>query len=117
MRIGYFALIVGVTLGVLGFSVAVLLDKRQLGMVIFLVGFFIGAASAVSIILSSVSSNFGKIGMPIKIAAGGFGLIVIGQLLAIVLSEKIVIGNMFFIIGIATMLVGILAATVRLFKH
>ena len=53
MRVAHYILIAGVILGVIGFVAAALLDKRQLGMSIFLVGFFVGAASAVFIAGSS----------------------------------------------------------------
>lgn len=114
MRVAHYALIAGVALGVGGFAVAVFLENRQLGMTIFMLGFFLGAASAVYAALTSGSGDFGKMGLPIKIAAGGFGLIVLSQLLDFVLDEASSIGNTFFFIGLTVMMVGILAAAVRM---
>ena len=116
MRIAHYILIAGVILGVIGFVAAAFLDKRQLGMSIFLVGFFVGAASAVFVALTSASSDFGKLGTAIKIAAGGFGVIVLGQLLGYLLGRDGLIGNIFFFVGIAVMMVGIVVAALRMAK-
>lgn len=116
MRIPHYILIAGVILGILGFIVAALLDKRQLGMSIFLVGFFVGAASAVFIALTSASGDFGKLGTAIKIVAGGFGVIVLGQLLGYLLGRDGLIGNILFFVGMAVMMVGILVAVLRMLK-
>ena len=116
MRIAHYILIAGVILGVIGFVAAAFLDKRQLGMSIFLVGFFVGAASAVFITLTSASSDFGKLGTAIKIAAGGFGVIVLGQLLGYLLGRDDLLGNIFFFVGIAVMIVGIVVAALRMAK-
>ena len=112
MLIAHYILIAGVILGVIGFVAAAFLDKRQLGMSIFLVGFFVGAASAVFIALTSASSDFGKLGTAIKIAAGGFGVIVLGYLL----GRDGLIGNIFFFVGMAVMMVGIVIAVLRMAK-
>jgi len=116
MRIAYYFLIAGAILGVIGFVAAALLDKRQAGMTIFLVGFFIGAASAVFIALTSASSDFGKLGTAIKIAAGGFGVIVLGQLVGFLFGRDGLIGNIFFFVGMAVMMVGIVIAALRMAK-
>jgi len=116
MRIAHYILITGIILGVIGFVAAALLDKRQLGMAIFLVGFFVGAASAVFITLTSVSSDFGKLGIAIKIAAGGFGVIVFGQLVGFLFGKDGLIGDIFFFVGIAVMLVGIVISALRMAK-
>jgi hypothetical protein len=116
MRIARYILIVSVMLGVIGFAAAALLDKRQLGMTIFLVGFFVGAASAVFIALTSASGNFGKLGTAIKIAAGGFGLIVFGQMVSFLLGNDGLIGKVFFFVGIAVMMIGIVVAALRMAK-
>jgi hypothetical protein len=115
MRIAHI-LIAGIILGVIGFAAAALLDKRQLGMAIFLVGFFVGAASAVYITLTNASGNFGKLGTAIKIAAGGFGLIVLGQFVGFLLGKDVLIGNIFFFVGIAVMMLGIVVAALRMVK-
>ena len=116
MRIAHYILIAGVILGVIGFVAATFLDKKQLGMSIFLVGFFVGAASAVFTALTSASSDFGKLGTAIKIAAGGFGVIVLGQLLGYLLGRDDLIGNIFFFVGMAVMIVGIVVAALRMAK-
>jgi len=116
MRIAHYILIAGVILGIIGFVAAALLDKRQLGMAIFLVGFFVGAASAVFIALTSASSDFGKLGTAIKISAGGFGVIVLGQLLGFLLGRDGLIANIFFFVGIAVMMVSIVIAALRMVK-
>ncbi len=116
MRIAHYIMLAGVMLGILGFVVAALLDKRQLGMTIFLVGFFAGAASAVFIALTSASSDFGKLGTAIKVAAGGFGVIAFGQLLGFVFDKNGSIGDIFFFIGIAVMMIGIVVSALRMAK-
>ena len=116
MRIAHYLLIAGVMLGVIGFVAAALLDKRQVGMAIFLVGFFIGAASAVFIALTSVSSDFGELGTALKIAAGGFGVIVLGQLVGFLFGKDGLIGNVFFFVGMAIMMVGIVVAVLRMMR-
>jgi len=116
MRIVHYILIAGVILGVIGFAAAALLDKRQLGMAIFLVGFFVGAASAVFIALTSASGDFGKLGTAIKIAAGGFGLVVLGQLVGFLLGKDGLTGNIFFFVGIVVMMIGIAVAALRMAK-
>ena len=80
MRIARSVLLVNVMLGVAGFAAAAFLDQRQLGMTMFLVGFFGGAASAVFIALTSGKRELGTLGPSIKIASSGFGLIVLGQI-------------------------------------
>ena len=116
MRIAQYTLIAGVMLGVFGFAAAALLDHRQLGMAIFLVGFFVGAASAVFIALTSASGDFGKLGTKIKIAAGWFGLILLGQLVGFLLGKDGLIGNIFFFVGIVVMMIGIVVAALRMAK-
>lgn len=117
MRVAHYTLMAGIVFGAIGFTAAAFLDKRQLGMMIFMIGFFAGAVSAVYIALTGAGSDFGKIGMPIKIASSGFGLILFGQLLGFLLDSNGSIGNTFFSIGIAVMMVGILAAAVQMAKQ
>lgn len=114
MRIAQYILTVGVMLGVIGFAAAALLDERQLGMTIFLIGFFIGTTSAVFTALTSASSDFGNLGTAIKIAAGGFGLVALGQLVGFPLGKDSLIGNIFFLVGVAVMIIGIVVAALRM---
>ena len=117
MRIAHYTLLAGVMLGLLGFVAAVALEKRQLGMAIFLLGFFVGAASAVFIVLTSAGGGFGKLGTAIKLTASGFGLIVLGQSVGFLLGKDGVIGNVLFFVGMAVMMVGIVIATLRMIKN
>jgi len=116
MRLAHYTLIAGIVLGVVGFSVAAFLGDRQLGMTIFMIGFFVGAVSAVCIAITSAKGDFGKIGFAIKVAAGGFSMIVLGQLAGFLFDGASLIVNTFFFIGLAVMLVGVLAAAVRMAK-
>lgn len=117
MRNANYILVAGIILGVCGFTVAALLDKRQLGMTIFFVGFFVGVASAVFIALTSPSSDFGKLGSAIKIAAGGFGVIVLGQLLGFLIGRDDLFGKILFFVGMAVMIIAIVIAALRMAKY
>lgn len=116
MRGTHYTLIAGIVLGVVGFAVAVFIGDRRIGMNIFLVGFFAGAGASVCIVLSSRSRAFGGIGTPIKIASGGFGLILIGQLIDFLLDKSGTVGNTLFFVGIVVMVIGILAAAFQKVK-
>lgn len=117
MRIFRYTLLAGFTVCILGLSVAIFLEHRQLGKTIFLVGFFVSAGSIVFAIVTSAKSELGKIGGPLKISAGGFGVIVLGQLLGLLLNEGGSIGKMFFLIGLAVMVIGILASILRINRN
>ena len=100
--------------GLAGFAAAVFLDERQVGMAMFLVGFFGGAASAVFIALTSAHRDLGTLGTSIKIASSGFGLIVLGQLVGLLLDQNGLIGDIFFFLGITVMMAGIVVAALRM---
>lgn len=112
MRFPHYILIAGYILAVIGFVAAGLLDKRQLGITIFLVGFFVGAASAVFIALTS---DFGKIGAALKLEAGGFGIIVLGQLFGFLIGRND-LANILFFAGMAVMVAGMVVAAWRMTK-
>ena len=116
MRIVHYILVVGVMLGVVGFIVAAGFDERQIGIYIFLAGFFLGAASAVFVAITSARNEFGKLGSAIRIVAGGFGVVVLGQLFGFLLDRHDVIENILFFVGFSVMIIGIAVAALRMMK-
>jgi hypothetical protein len=106
MRIPRYTLVLGLIICAIGLLTAVVAEERELGRNIFVVGFFTGAFSAVSIILAS--SSLGKIAASLKIAAGGFGLIIVGHLARLAFDTGDGIASALYYIGLGVMLIGIL---------
>lgn len=116
MPIMRYLLIVSAVLGLIGVAIAILLDERRLGMAVFVSGFMLGAACAVAILLKSESGALGRLELGIKVSASGFGLGLLGQLINFVMGADGSIGNFFFLLGLAVMIVGVAVAVVRMAK-
>jgi hypothetical protein len=112
MRISRYTLVVGLFICTIGLLTAVVAEEKELGRNIFVVGFFTGAFSAVSIILAS--SSLGEIAASLKIAAGGFGLIIVGHLARVAFDADDGIASALYYVGLVVMLIGILVGGITI---
>jgi len=105
-------LLIGVLVCIVGFIFGAFLHEKKLGMIIFFSGFFIGAISAIFIIVfrSVTDLHDINIGLEIQIAAIGFCLIVIGQLTNSFLESEHVFWDILYFVGLVVMLIGIVMA-------
>jgi hypothetical protein len=82
-----------------------------------MVGFFVACISIIVTIVSIPTDILGRTtGAGIKIAATGFGIIVLGQLSGVVVGLDSRIGDAAFVLGVAVMLTGILVAVIKIAK-
>ncbi len=109
---------VGFAMGFVGFLIAALSDYRSLGIGVFIVGFFIGCIAIVTLIFSVPTDIFGrKTGPGIKIAALGFGIAALGQLIEFSFQLNSSISDVSFGIGSLVMIVGILSAIFKIARQ
>lgn len=111
-----YLLISGFLVAITGFIVAALSESRMYGIVVFMSGFFIVSAAIVLQMLTSSTESYGRVGIGLKVAAVGFAILVIGQLIELLLNKDGVIGNASFTVGIVVMVLGILLAILKLAK-
>lgn len=107
MRLARIMFVGAIVLSIVGLMIAVALGEREFGVALFLVGFFLAAGLVVVKIFLTGNHELGRLGAAIKIAVGGFGVILFGQLLGLILGEGNKVGDFTFYVGILVMLIGI----------
>lgn len=112
MRISAAITGLGFFLGVIGFLVAAFSGNKQLGMNIFFTGFFLLAFGIVALNLLGQPRN--KRGIWLRIAAGGFGLVVLGQLIHFAFATSAPVDTISFTVGGAVMVIGIVTHLVNI---
>lgn len=109
---------IGFAIGIIGFLIAALSDHRSLGIMVFMVGFFIGCIAILTLIFSVPTEIFGRqTGPGIKIAALGFGIAALGQMIEFSFNLNSSIGDVSFGIGSVVMIVGILLAIFKIARQ
>ncbi len=114
MRIFFYSLAIFVALCVIGFLLAAFFNAREFGIKLFQLGFFLGGFSAVLIILTSDSVQFGRLGSELKITGVGFGLIIFGLLLDALFGLDSLVKSFFFYGGMIVMIVAIVKSLLKL---
>jgi drug/metabolite transporter (DMT)-like permease len=112
MRIAKAITVFGFLLGIIGFLIAAFSSDRQLGMSVFLVGFFLLALGIVTLNLLGQPRN--KRGIGLRIAACGFGLVALGQLIYFAFATSVPVDTISFAIGSVVMVIGIVIHLVNI---
>lgn len=108
-------LAIGFAIGIIGFLIAALSEQRSLGITVFLVGFFITCGAIITLIFSVPTEIFGRqTGPGIKIAALGFGIAALGQLIELLFKLEGLFGKVSLGVGLTIMIAGILLAIVNI---
>ena len=110
-------LVIGFSLGIIGFIAGAFTEYKSLGMMIFLICFFVGYVALIALMFSVPTEIAGRqIGSGNKIAVVGFGIIALSQLTEFLFEFDKFFGDIFFALGSVTMLSGIIVTVVRIAK-
>lgn len=110
-------LIIGFSLGIIGFLVGAFSEYKSFGMMIFLIGFFICSVALIVLMFFVPTEIAGRqIGSGNKLAAVGFGVIALSQLTEFLFDFDRLFGDIFFALGSVIMLSGIIVTVVRIAK-
>ena len=112
-------LLLGVFISLGGFIIGGVLKEKEIGMILFFFGFAIGVVSAIFIVLFRDEEKLPDIhiSMEIKLAAIGFGLVVLGKLVNGFFEQASVIGDFSFFSGFLVVIVGIIMAIIKKIKE